>query len=102
MILGQHPDECLSPFWTKQFPGHSDDIGKDGPGGEKKATSPSSTGTGRKKSPVTLSMAGNRIFVINNGRVVEDGASLGHLKTRGSAASATAMDDHKGLVSIIY
>lgn len=68
----------------------------DGPGGEKKATSPS-TGTGKKKSPVTLSMAGNRIFVINNGRVVEDGASLGRLKS--SAASATAKDDHKGRVS---
>lgn len=45
-------------------------------------------------------MAGNRIFVINNGRVVEDGASLGRLKS--SEAGATAMDDHKGLVSILH
>ena len=91
------PDECLSPFWTKQFPGCGDDASKDGPGGEKKASSPSTAGSGKKKSPVTLNLAGNRIFVINNGRVVEDGSSLGRMKS--SAASATAKEDNTGLVS---
>ena len=92
------PDECLSPFWTKQFPGHIDDVSRDGPGGEKKDSSPSAGTTGKKKSPVTLSMADNRMFVINNGRVVEDGASLGRLKSS-VAAATVAKGDHTGLVS---
>ena len=97
------PDECLSPFWTKQFPGHIDDVSRDGPGGEKKDSSPSAGTTGKKKSPVTLSMVDNRIFVITNSRVVEDGASLqlGHLKSSVAAATvANCKGDHTGLVSV--
>ena len=95
------PDEYLSPFWTKQFPGHIDGISRDGPGGEKKDSncSPSAGTTGKKKSPVTLSMVENRIFVITNSRVVEDGANLqGHLKSSVAAATMTK-GDHTGLVS---
>ena len=47
---------------------------------------------------MTLSMADNRMFVINNGRVVEDGASLGRLKSS-VAAATVAKGDHTGLVS---
>ena len=90
----------MSPFWIKSFPGHGDDICKDGPGGEKKTTPPS-VGTGKKKSPVTLSMVDDgRIFVINNGRVVEDGASLGRLRNAAGATIGTK-DNAASLVNNI-
>ena len=65
------PVECVSPFWAKVFPGHDEDISKEGPGGgERKANE-------KKRSPMTLTFANNRIFVINNGRVAADGGLLG-------------------------
>ena len=42
------PNESLSPFWIKVFPGHGDDTCKDGLGGEN--TTSSSAGPGEKKS----------------------------------------------------
>ena len=63
-----------------------DDVSKDGPGpaGGKKATStppPDSSVAITKKGPMTVTLAdGNRIFVINNERVAEDGASFGHMQ----------------------
>ena len=90
------PDDCLSPFWAKAFPGHGDDISKDGPGGEKKVISP--TGA-RKKAPMTLGLADKRIFVINNERVVEDGASIGRMQR---STGTTPKDDKSCLVSYHY
>ena len=58
-----------------------------------KATSP--TGTG-KKAPMTLSLADSRMFVINNEKVIEDGASLERNSTGGALAQ---MDDNTSLVS---
>ena len=86
------PHECLTPFWIKAF---GDDISKNGLGGEKKTTSPS-TGAGKKKSPVILSLADNgRLFVINKERVVENEASLGHLRrtdiTTGTKSNPTSL-----------
>ena len=61
----QHrPSPAMSPFWF------GDDISRDGPGGDKKVTSP-----GTKKASMSLGLAEKRLFVINNGRVVEDGAT---------------------------
>lgn len=59
--------DCLSPFW------YGDDISRDGPGGDKVA-SPKG-----KKAPMTLGIADKRFFVINNGRVAEDGGAVGTL-----------------------
>ena len=65
--------ECVSPSWAKayRFPGHGDDISKEGPGkgGEKDAPS-----NERKMFPMTLNLVNNRFFVINNGGPLE-GAS---------------------------
>ena len=69
------PVECLSPFWAKSFPGYSDDTSKDGPGGGKDRKDISVKR--RKKSPMTLSLADKRLFVVDNERVAEDGASQG-------------------------
>ena len=67
--------ECVSPFWAKAFPwpGHGNDISREGPkeGGGKDAPS-----NERKRFPMTLNLANNRIFVINNERVASDGGPL--------------------------
>ena len=52
-----------SPFWQR------DDICRDGPGGDK-VTSPKG-----KKAPMSLGLADKRLFIINNERVVGDGAA---------------------------
>lgn len=79
------PVECLSPFWAKAFPAaEGDDVSKDGPGGEKGKQKHALKE--KKKSPMTLTVAEDRFFVVNNDRVVEDGACM----SRNISASDTA------------
>lgn len=72
----------------------SPDVSKHTPA--EKATSPTAPG---KKAPMTLSLADSRMFVINNGKVIEDGVSLGHDSTGGALAQ---MDDNTSLVSTVH
>lgn len=65
--------ECVSPFWAKAFSTHGGDISKEGPGGRRGKDSPSNE---RKRFPMTLTLADDRLFVVNNGRVVPDGGTL--------------------------
>lgn len=78
--------ECVSPFWAKVFPGHAGDISKDGPGGERGKDAPSSVEG--KRSPMTLNLAKNRFFVINNGRVEDDNHSLGGASVAAAASKS--------------
>ena len=64
--------ECVSSFWAKALPAHGDDISKEGSGGGG-GKDPSNK---RKRFPMTLTLADDRFFVVNNGRVVPDGGSL--------------------------